>query len=61
MSNGCLWAVPGSHVIGVNRRYRREDPPLDGTEFVPKEAVEFDLTGGVPLEVPPCHVMLIPL
>ena len=49
-ANGCLWAVPGSHSIGVHRRYRREDPPSKGTEFVPAAPIDFDLTGAVPLE-----------
>ena len=29
--NGCLYAVPGSHVLGVKRRFRRRDPPDDGS------------------------------
>jgi phytanoyl-CoA hydroxylase len=59
LQNGCLWAVPGSHSIGVKRRYRREDPPKTGTEFVPPEAVEFDLTGAVPLETPKGTLVLL--
>ena len=51
LDNGCLWAVPGSHNIGVNRRYRRKDPPQKGTEFVPAEAVTFSLEGAVPLVI----------
>ena len=46
-------------MIGVNRRYRRQDPPLDGTEFVPKEPVVFDVTGGVPLETPKGTLVLL--
>ncbi len=36
-SNGCLWAVPGSHKFGVKRRYRRRDGVENGTEFVPAD------------------------
>lgn len=52
LENGCLWAVPGSHRLGVHRHYRRRDPPLDGTEFVPSEQEQWDLTNAVPLETP---------
>lgn len=52
-SNGCLWAVPGSHLPGatggVARRFKRNAEGT-GTEFEPKEPVTFDLTGAVPLE-----------
>eukprot|EP01040_Poterioochromonas_malhamensis_P017272 gene17272-19806_t len=49
--NGCLWAVPGSHKLGVHRHYRRRDPPATGLEFIPPEPVVWDLTGAVPLEI----------
>lgn len=50
--NGCLWAVPGSHKLGVHRRFRRRDPPHEGgTEFVPIEPVQWDLSSAVPLEM----------
>ena len=44
--NGCLWAVPGSHKLGVTRRFRRVNPedPSQGVEFYPKEPVEWDLS-----------------
>ncbi|TFJ88056.1 hypothetical protein NSK_000410 [Nannochloropsis salina CCMP1776] len=48
--NGCLWALPGSHRQGVSRRFRRRKDNK-GTEFDPPEAVEWDLSGGLPLEV----------
>jgi phytanoyl-CoA hydroxylase len=51
-SNGCLWAVPGSHVLGVDRRFRRQDPPGVGTEFVPQEPVVWDTSAAVPLVIP---------
>lgn len=50
--NGCLWAVPGSHKLGVHRRFRRRDPPNEGgTEFVPLEPDHWDLSTAVPLEM----------
>jgi phytanoyl-CoA hydroxylase len=50
VSNGCLWAVPGSQRHGVKRRFKRA--VAGGTEFEPKEPHEFDLEGAVPLEMP---------
>ena len=43
--NGCLWAVPGSHKMGVTRRFRRVDPedPSKGVEFFPQEPIVWDL------------------
>ena len=52
LDNGCLWAVPGSHRLGVNRRFRRRDPPLEGTEFVPLEPEQWDISSAVPLVIP---------
>ena len=57
--NGCLWAVPGSHNLGVHRRFRRADPPAKGIEFVPKEPVKWDLKDAVPLECPAGTLVLI--
>lgn len=59
LDNGCLWAVPGSHSIGVGRRYRRKDPPLKGTEFVPEKPITFDLKGAVPLVIPKGSLVLL--
>lgn len=59
VNNGCLWAVPGSHNLGVNRRFRRRDPPNEGTEFQPVEVVEWDLTGAVPLEIPKGSLVIL--
>ena len=52
LDNGCLWAVPGSQELGVHRRFKRKDPPLEGVEFVPLEPVEWDITDAVPLVIP---------
>ena len=58
-TNGCLWAVPGSHTAGVPRRFRRAADGA-GTEFHPPEApVAWDLTGAVPLEVPAGSLVLL--
>ena len=51
VANGCLWAVPGSHLLGVHRRFKRLDPPLIGTEFIPAAEDAWDLSNAVPLEV----------
>jgi phytanoyl-CoA hydroxylase len=50
--NGCLWAVPGSHNLGVHRRYRRKDvdDPSAGVEFVPPEPDVWSLENAVPVE-----------
>lgn len=51
-TNGCLWAVPGSHAHGggeVARRFKR-NAAGDGTEFEPREPAPFDVGGAVPLE-----------
>lgn len=53
LENGCLWAVPGSHMLGVHRRFRRRDHPHEGTEFVPAEPMaQWDVSQAVPLEIP---------
>jgi len=59
VNNGCLWAVPGSHKLGVHRRFRRSNPPNEGTEFEPLELVEWDLTGAVPLEIPKGSLVIL--
>jgi phytanoyl-CoA hydroxylase len=48
--NGCLWAVPGSHRDGVQRRFKRKAEG-EGTEFEPPGPEEWDLSGAVPVEV----------
>ena len=50
-SNGCLWAVPGSHKTPVSRVFRRGPPEGPPTEFFPSEPTPFDLAGAVPLEM----------
>jgi len=59
LENGCLWAVPGSHKLGVERRFRRKDPPEPGTEFVPSAPVQWDLSNAVSLEVPAGSLVLL--
>jgi phytanoyl-CoA hydroxylase len=60
VENGALWAVPGSHATNpVTRRFRRKDPPAQGTEFVPLEPVAWSLEGAVPLEIPRGSLVLL--
>lgn len=61
LTNGCLWAVPGSHTAGVRRRFRRKhaDEGGSGTVFEPEQEVTFDLTGAVPLEIPAGALVLL--
>ena len=59
VNNGCLWAVPGSHKLGVHRRFRRRDPPNEGTEFQPLELVEWDLKDAKPLEIPKGSLVIL--
>lgn len=44
--------IIGSHKLGVHRRFRRIDPPGEGVEFSPKEAVAWDLQSAEPVECP---------
>jgi phytanoyl-CoA hydroxylase len=57
-SNGCLWAVPGSHAKPVRRRFKR-NPAGPGTVFEPAEAEPFDVAGAVPLEIPAGALVLL--
>eukprot|EP00638_Chattonella_subsalsa_P003970 CAMPEP_0117734680 /NCGR_PEP_ID=MMETSP0947-20121206/833_1 /TAXON_ID=44440 /ORGANISM="Chattonella subsalsa, Strain CCMP2191" /LENGTH=246 /DNA_ID=CAMNT_0005549535 /DNA_START=190 /DNA_END=930 /DNA_ORIENTATION=+ len=59
LTNGCLWAVPGSHLTTpVSRRFKRDGK--GGTTFEPPEQEkEFDLTGAVPLELPKGSLVLL--
>jgi phytanoyl-CoA hydroxylase len=60
LTNGCLWAVPGSHARPVARRFRRSSLPTGPrTVFEPPEAQEFDTAGGVPLEIPAGTLVLL--
>jgi phytanoyl-CoA hydroxylase len=57
-SNGCLWAVPGSHKHPIKRIFRRREDG-QGTEFIPPTAEEYDTSGGVALEMNPGSLLLI--
>lgn len=57
--NGCLWAVPGSHKLGVHRRFKRSAPPKLSTEFEPLKPVEFDISNAVPLETKKGSMVII--
>ena len=56
--NGCLWAVPGSHLVPVRRRFKR-NAAGDGTLFDPPEPIPFSTEGAVPLEIPAGSLVLI--
>lgn len=59
-SNGCLWAVPGSHRTPVRRRFRRgSDPAGPATVFEPPEPEALDTAGAVPLEIPAGTLVLL--
>ena len=58
LENGCLWAVPRSHEAGVHRRFKRKVGG-SGTEFEPKEPVEWDLSDAVPLLIPSGSLVLL--
>jgi phytanoyl-CoA hydroxylase len=57
--NGCLWAIPGSHEIGVHRKFQRLPYPEIGTEFVPKEEIKYSTENGVPVECAAGALVLI--
>jgi phytanoyl-CoA hydroxylase len=61
-SNGCLWAVPGSHRragADAPRRFKRRADAL-GTVFdPPDEGPPFDLAGAVPLEIAAGSLVLL--
>ena len=60
--NGCLWAVPGSHLrpdASSVRRFKR-NPSGKGTVFDPiEEGPPFDLTGAIPLEIEAGDLVLL--
>jgi phytanoyl-CoA hydroxylase len=61
LTNGCLYAVPGSHKrpgAASPRRFKRTAAG-DGTEFEPAEATPFDTRGAVPLLIPAGTLVLI--
>ncbi|MCA1557334.1 MAG: phytanoyl-CoA dioxygenase family protein, partial [Acidobacteria bacterium] len=47
--NGCLWAIPGGHSLGLRKRFVRA--PEGGTRFETYDSSEWPLDNLVPLEV----------
>ncbi|HEY0319776.1 MAG TPA: phytanoyl-CoA dioxygenase family protein [Pyrinomonadaceae bacterium] len=47
--NGCLWAIPGGHSLGLHSRFERA--PEGGTRFETCDSSEWPLDSLVPLEV----------
>ena len=48
VENGCLWALPGAHRLGLERRYRRHK---EGFVFDELASVQWPESEAVPLEV----------
>lgn len=48
--NGCLWALPGGHTLGLKKRFGRDGQ--DGTKFETLDDTPFPQVGLVPLAVP---------
>jgi phytanoyl-CoA hydroxylase len=48
LENGCLWAVPGGHVLPAKNRFRRHG---DGTRMEVLDESPYDTSQAVPLEV----------
>ncbi|PSC71492.1 phytanoyl-dioxygenase [Micractinium conductrix] len=55
-SNGCLWALPGSHTKGVHRRFLRAP---DGSVTFDADAPQLDDSGFVPVEVKAGSLVLL--
>jgi len=49
--NGCMWAVPGSHLANPCNRFFLRNADDTGTVFEPAQAPELPTAGAVPLEV----------
>jgi phytanoyl-CoA hydroxylase len=50
--NGCLWALPGGHRLGLRKRFVRNPPGQGGTRFLTLDDRPFPEADMVPLEVP---------
>ena len=48
IENGCLWAIPGGHKLGLGRRFIRDG---DGARFQPIDGIDWPLDCLTPLEV----------
>ncbi|HKS29243.1 MAG TPA: phytanoyl-CoA dioxygenase family protein [Pyrinomonadaceae bacterium] len=49
--NGCLWAIPGGHQLGLRSRFVRDKTAAGGTRFEIYDSSEWPLERLVPLEV----------
>ena len=47
--NGCMWAIPGGHKLGLKKRFVRA---LDGTRFESLDDAPWPMSRQAPLEVP---------
>jgi phytanoyl-CoA hydroxylase len=61
--NGCMWGVPGSHLIDPKNYLRRkinEKTGREATAIIPgKDEYDYSTEGAVPLEVPPGSIVLL--
>ncbi len=55
--NGCLWALPGHHKLGLKSRFQRA--PGGGTRFLILDDTPWPQDGLVPLEVPEGALILL--
>ena len=51
LENGCLWAIPGGHRIGLKSRFFRSKK-VNGTEIEIFDASPWEISKLIPLEVP---------
>ena len=58
-SNGCLWAIPGSHKEPVRQWFRRKEADSTEVGMTPEHVDAFDLGGGVPLVIPAGSLVLL--
>jgi phytanoyl-CoA hydroxylase len=58
IDNGCLWALPGGHRLGLKQRFVR-DESSDGTRFEVLDDTPFPTDGLVPLEAPAGTLVLL--
>ena len=58
-SNGCLYAIPGSHKLGVDRKFCRNMKTGSGTVFIPPDSPNWDLSSAIPLCVPAGSLVIL--
>ena len=56
LENGCLWALPGAHRLGLEKRYARVG---GGFAFEPLQAMSWPQENAIPIEVPAGSLVLL--